>query len=142
VKPARRNHALWLGPLLTFAGGVTYFTTFARWAPLRDFPWVNLPLVLGGLLLSAAGLRRAWRTAPRRRTRALAVAGCAGSGLLATLFCLYVFALSYALPAPGARTLALEQAPDFALLDQRGESVRLSALRGRKVVLTFYRGFW
>lgn len=31
-----------------------------------------------------------------------------------------------------------EQAPDFTLLNQAGEAVSLSALRGRKVVLVFY----
>jgi thioredoxin-dependent peroxiredoxin len=31
-----------------------------------------------------------------------------------------------------------EQAPDFELSDQDGETVRLSALRGRPVVLYFY----
>jgi peroxiredoxin len=33
-------------------------------------------------------------------------------------------------------------APDFALRDQNGKSVTLSAARGSKVVLVFYRGYW
>jgi len=64
----RRNHAIWLGPIVTFAGAVSYFLYFARFPSLRDVPWVNLPIVAG--------------------------------------------------------------------------DVRLSDLRGRKVVLVFYRGFW
>ena len=39
-------------------------------------------------------------------------------------------------PAPG------QPAPDLALLDQSGTTVRLSAARGKKVVLVFYRGYW
>jgi cytochrome oxidase Cu insertion factor (SCO1/SenC/PrrC family) len=39
-------------------------------------------------------------------------------------------------PAVGA------QAPDFKLVDQDGKRVTLSALRGQKVVLVFYRGYW
>jgi peroxiredoxin len=35
-----------------------------------------------------------------------------------------------------------ERAPDFRLLDQNSRVVRLSAARGHKVVLVFYRGFW
>ena len=35
-----------------------------------------------------------------------------------------------------------QQAPDFTLLDQNGKAVTLSAARGRKVVLVFYRGYW
>lgn len=33
-------------------------------------------------------------------------------------------------------------APDFALPDQSGEIVSSSSLRGRQIVLVFYRGFW
>lgn len=32
-------------------------------------------------------------------------------------------------------------APDFTLTDQHGETISLSALRGRPVVLVFLRGF-
>lgn len=39
-------------------------------------------------------------------------------------------------PLPG------EVAPDFTLADQNGKPVRLSAARGGKVVLVFYRGYW
>jgi peroxiredoxin Q/BCP len=36
-------------------------------------------------------------------------------------------------------TLAIgDQAPDFILLDQHGDAVSLSALRGRTIVLYFY----
>ena len=33
-------------------------------------------------------------------------------------------------------------APDFSLRDQSGKAVTLSAARGAKVVLVFYRGYW
>ena len=33
-------------------------------------------------------------------------------------------------------------APDFTLPDQDGKAVELSAARGHKVVLVFYRGYW
>ena len=36
----------------------------------------------------------------------------------------------------------LSVAPDFRLFDQNDHLVRLSAARGHKVVLVFYRGFW
>ena len=35
-----------------------------------------------------------------------------------------------------------KQAPLFTLADQNGKTVSLSASRGRKVVLVFYRGYW
>jgi len=34
------------------------------------------------------------------------------------------------------------QAPDFKLLDQNRKAVTLSAARGHKAVLVFYRGYW
>ena len=33
-------------------------------------------------------------------------------------------------------------APDFTLPDQNGKATSLSASRGYKVVLVFYRGYW
>jgi len=33
-------------------------------------------------------------------------------------------------------------APDFTLRDQNDKAVTLSAARGAKVVLVFYRGYW
>jgi len=38
--------------------------------------------------------------------------------------------------------VAEEAAPEFALLDQKGQSVSLSDFRGKKLVLVFYRGYW
>jgi cytochrome oxidase Cu insertion factor (SCO1/SenC/PrrC family) len=35
-----------------------------------------------------------------------------------------------------------QQAPDFTLLDQASKPTKLSAARGHKVVLVFYRGYW
>lgn len=48
-------------------------------------------------------------------------------------------AVTAAAPRPPA---VGERAPDFALRDQNGTRVRLSAEEGRKSVLVFYRGFW
>ena len=47
------------------------------------------------------------------------------------------------LPATDTGRVAVgDTAPDFTLLDRTGEPVALSELRGRKVVLVFYRGHW
>lgn len=131
----------WLGPLVTFAAVVSYFTVFARDPALRDVPWLNLPLALAGVALSIAGLARAWpRGGPWRRLTACA--GLTVSLGLAALFVAYVFVISALLPQPERRTLELVEAPDFTLSDESGRAVRLAELRGRKVVLVFYRGFW
>lgn len=130
-----------LGPVLTFVGGVSYFMFFARFPALRDFPWVNLPLVLAGLALSACGAWRAFAR-PGILGKLLGSIGLLVSLGLASLFGWYVFGLSYGLPEPTQASLALRQAPAFALTNHDGAEVRLEEFRGRKVVLTFYRGHW
>ena len=137
----KRNHLIWIGPLVTFAGAVSYFLVFARFPALRDFPWVNLPLVVLGAALSAVGVKRAF---PSKAAlgKVLAVAGLVFSLLLVAAFATYVFSLSYSLPPPSEITQDLVRAPDFALTSSTGETVRLSDFRGRRVALVFYRGFW
>ncbi len=129
-----------LGPLVALAGAGSYFL-LAPIAVLRDFPWLNLPLVIAGFLLSAAGLvaaesrKGAW-------AKVLAVCSVVISGFVALAFGWYIFSASYQLPQSTERVPLGVPAPDFALLDQDGEEVRLSDFRGRKVALFFYRGHW
>ncbi len=138
----RRNHGLWLGPLVTIGGAISYFTVFVRWPALRDFPWVNLPWVLAGVALSGAAARRGFARPARFRGRIAGSLSLLVSLAVGALFCLYVFVFSAMLPAPTPVTLALAEAPDVALPDQHGRLVSLRALRGQRVVLTFYRGYW
>ena len=138
----RRNHALWIGPLLVFVGAVSYFTVFARYAAVRDFPWVNLPIVFAGLACSVIGVQRAFSARSPYRGTILGSLGLLFSLAITCLFCGYIFVLSYQLPAPTTMALDLVTAPDFDLPNQDGRRVRLSDLRGSKVVVTFYRGHW
>ncbi len=56
AKPKRwPKHAVWLGFVVTFVGFVSYYLYFAQFADLRDVPWVNIPVVLIGVLLAGAG---------------------------------------------------------------------------------------
>lgn len=138
----KRNHLIWIGLTTAFVGFVSYFLVFARFPLLRDFPWVNLPLVVAGAALSALAVLRAWREPRVYRGKVLGVIGLALSLILALGLATYVFWLSYQLPEPTEKTLGLVEAPDFALASAAGGEVRLSDYRGRKVVLVFYRGFW
>ena len=46
------------------------------------------------------------------------------------------------LPKPQSAFVSLQPAPDFTLNDQDGHPFTLSSLRGSRVVLVFYRGYW
>lgn len=46
------------------------------------------------------------------------------------------------LPKPQTASAAGKEAPEFSLPDQEGRDLRLSSLRGHRVVLIFYRGYW
>jgi hypothetical protein len=140
--PRRFLLYVWLGPLVAFAGAVSYFLVFVRFPSLRDVPWLNLPWVVAGLLISAVGL---WRASTPDRTagaKMVATAGLLVSLSLTLLFSTYVFYLSYQLPQTGQIAQVSQMAPDFVLLDQNRQNVRLSDQRGTKVVLVFYRGHW
>jgi cytochrome oxidase Cu insertion factor (SCO1/SenC/PrrC family) len=64
------------------------------------------------------------------------------------------FGLSLFFPSPAKQSLGKEirlpplrvqvgaKAPDFALPDADGKTVRLSGFRGRNVLIDFYRGYW
>jgi hypothetical protein len=142
----RRN----LAPLGGLAAGllavVGYFglvlTQSPRWTPLLELPLLHLVLLAAGLVLSALGLYRAFAQPSLYRGRVIApVLGALNLGL-AALFCFYLFSYSYRLPAAEAAPRPGAPAPDFALANERGELVRLSALGDRKKLLVFYRGFW
>jgi hypothetical protein len=139
VTARRRNHLLWLGPLVVFAGFVSYYQLFARIPALRDFPWVSLPVIWVGVVLTAFGIRQAFR---RGRGKILGSIALLFSVLVAGVFHLYIFWYSYQMPEAATAPAASIAAPDFALVDQHGRSVTLSELRGRNVLLVFYRGHW
>ena len=46
------------------------------------------------------------------------------------------------LPKPQIASAQGKPAPNFSLQDQNGKTVRLSSLRGKRVLLVFFRGTW
>jgi uncharacterized membrane protein len=129
-----KNHLIWIGVLVSLVGLISYFTVFARFPATRDIPWVNLPLVFVGLVLSLLAVRR--------RASIFSVTGLLLSAACAVLLSGYVFILSEQLPEV-ERVVALgAEAPAFTLIDDTGSAVSLADFRGAPVVLVFYRGFW
>jgi cytochrome oxidase Cu insertion factor (SCO1/SenC/PrrC family) len=132
-----------VGPLVGLGGIVAYFAAVAtpnaalhRWLEL---PLLNLAMIVAGVALSCIGIARA---KPTLRSRGLAAFLALLNVSFAGAFAWFIFFGSYAMPAAARAPAIGRVAPDFELPDQTGTHVRLSALRGKPVVLLFYRGFW
>jgi len=144
----KRNAAAALGLVLGFLGVASYFAFVVpvlspRWPSLREAAWLNAALVAAGLLLSALGVRRARGRRPTHRGRRLAPLLAGVNLAVAAFFAWYLLDFSGRMPDASATAPAVGAvAPDIALTDQRGAPLRLADLRGRNVLLVFYRGFW
>jgi hypothetical protein len=46
------------------------------------------------------------------------------------------------LPKPQVASAEGKPAPEFTLQDQQGKTFRLASMRGKRVLLIFYRGYW
>ena len=142
----RRNAAAWIGLALGILGVVSYFAWIIlrigpRTQVLRDTAALNLALVGVGLGFSVIAIRHAFRRPATHRGRVLApLLGALNLGL-AGLFVVMLFRFSTLPPTPGAPQVG-QPAPDFTLADQTGAAVQLAELRGKNVLLVFYRGHW
>jgi hypothetical protein len=123
--------------LLVLTGVIGYFVVVFRaaaWLPsVRNDALPNWILVAVGAGLSILAIRRA---PSARSPKVLFGVNVGLAGLFAAL--LYVIPVVPAATGPALGTAA----PDFALLDQNGSTVRLSDQRGAPVLLVFYRGHW
>ena len=155
------NWAVWAGALLVFFGVVSYPLYFVRFPALRDFPWVNLPMIALGLVLLAIGLVRAFQHPHIFRGKVFgsvlaALALAFGGFFIYGIFigARHVLPGSYDAPRVG------QTAPDFTLPDSQNHPVSLTgvlhspftpenatgagknAAQAAGVILIFYRGYW
>jgi len=130
----KRNHTAWVGPVVSLTGLITYFTVAVRFPDLRDSANINLVLAIGGVAIAAWGLlrRRNWKS----------WIGFGAAAFFAFLFCGYIFVLTSQLPSPDTAPAVGAVAPPLELPDQTGRMLALDDLRGERVVVVFYRGFW
>lgn len=146
----RPNILLYAGFLLSIAAFASYFY-FVRFPSTRDFPWVNLLLFAGALILLGIGLARAYGKPQEYRGKiAGPILTVLSAGVLG-FFLFFTFSFTKHLPAsPGAPRVG-QKAPEFTLPDANGNAVTLSSLygggtsgraSGRWVLLIFYRGYW
>ena len=148
------NGWLWAGFVLVLAGLFTYLPLFMRFPITRDFPWANLLLMAGGLVLLGIGLFRAFGKPQLYRGRifgtVMAVLGTVG----VAVFCWGLVFRARQLPASASAPQVGQKAPEFTLSDQDGKPVSLAGLlslpttiesspaRGNWALLIFYRGYW
>jgi hypothetical protein len=148
----RYNFSLWVGFLFVLAGLFSYIPIFAQFPLTRDFPWVNLLLLVAGGGLLAIGLMRSFRQPQLFRGKIfgsiLTVLSVAGIGL----FLHGVFYHARQIPPSPEAPRVGQKAPDFTLPDQNGNPVTLAGLlaaplapgqaRASAVLLIFFRGTW
>lgn len=138
-RPRARVGLALAGLLLGIAGVVGYFVLVFRFAGLlpglRNSALANWIAVACGLVLSFLAVARA---APGRRLVPGVLLGL--NGVVAGLFALLLYGMLAVPPADGP-ALGV-RAPDFALADQTGKTVRLADFRGAPLLLVFYRGHW
>lgn len=138
--PRLELHLLWIAPLLSVAGLVSYFTFFVRWPSLRDTAWLNLGIGVVAVGLSLWALRAAWRR--RWPWRVAGVAGALVSVAAVGLLVAYTQFISYGLPSTEGVVAVGEGLPDLTLQSYDGTPVDLARAAQEPMVLVFYRGFW
>ena len=65
-----------------------------------------------------------------------------GLAILLLAFGVFVWTQLYLYPKAQIANASHQPAPDFTLTDAQGNPFILSSLKGHKVVLYFYRGYW
>lgn len=148
----RFNWPLWVGLLLTLAGGFSFLLVFV-WIPAtRDFPWANLLIFLVAAVLLFVGIRRGFASDRRRPTLSKIVTSLVAlfSFAFIALFIFSVFVFSRWLPPSTGAPHVGQKAPEFTLKDTTGRDVSLTQLLSepvdgtppKSVLLVFYRGYW
>jgi hypothetical protein len=129
-----RNHAAWVGPLVSLIGFITYFAVAVRFPDLRDSAVVNLVLVVSGVAIAGWGLlrRRNWKS----------WIGLGTAGLIALGFCAFIFVFTRQLPSPDTAPAVGAKAPPIELPDLTGRVMSLDDFSGERVLVVFYRGYW
>ncbi len=146
------NWPIWLGFLAILAGFFSY-PFFMRFAVTRDFPWVNVLLLLAGLGLLCIGLFHAFGRPAIYRGKVFGTLFAGFSLLIVAFFSYIAFYELRQLPASTGAPHIGQKAPGFTLPDQEDRQVSFSDLltepvpsdagaKPKAVLLIFYRGFW
>jgi len=143
------NPSLWIGLIFAILGFFSYIF-FVQFPITRDFPWANFLLFAIAAIFLGIGLKRAFGKPEAYRGKIFGSIFALLSLCVLAFFSFIVFYELRQLPESKGAPRVGETAPDFALPNQDGESLRLADLiaapgpngKPGAVLLIFYRGFW
>src|SRR5262249_39020347 len=124
----RFPRSLWYGLLLVVAAPVLYGTVLIRFAATRDFPWVPLVMIAGGLWLLVHGMRHARREPQTYRGRVAGPVALAAALVIGGGFAVGITIGARQIPASANAPRIGQAAPTFTLPDQDGQPVSLAQL--------------
>ena len=146
----RFNWATWSGFLLSLFAFLSYYFIFVWFESTRDFPWANLLLIAGAVILLVLGLRKGFAK-DRSKISKLVTSLATVLGLaVCVLFIFLFFVFARHLPASTGAPHVGQKAPEFSIPDTNNKPVTLAELLSTPVagrppkgaLLIFYRGYW
>ena len=146
----RFNWATWSGFLLSLFAFLSYYFIFVWFESTRDFPWANLLLIAGAVILLVLGLRKGFAK-DRSKISKLVTSLATVLGLaVCVLFIFLFFVFARHLPASTGAPHVGQKAPELSIPDTNNKPVTLAELLSTPVagrppkgaLLIFYRGYW
>jgi hypothetical protein len=146
----RFNWATWAGFLLSLFAFMSYYFIFVWFETTRDFPWANLLLIAGAVVLLILGLRKGFSKDRSKLSKVVTSLATVLGLLICGLFVFVYFIGARQLPASAGAPQVGQKAPEFTLTDTNNKPVSLAELLTtpvagkppKGVLLIFYRGYW
>lgn len=146
----RFNWATWSGFLLSLFAFLSYYFIFVWFETTRDFPWANLILIAGAVILLVLGLRKGFSKDRSKVSKVFTSLATVLGLVVCALFILLYFVFARHLPASTSAPHVGQKAPEFSIPDTNNKPVTLAELLStpvaskppKGVLLIFYRGYW
>ena len=146
----RFNWATWSGFLLSLFAFLSYYFIFVWFESTRDFPWANLLLIAGAVILLVLGLRKGFARDRSKISKVVTSLATVLGLAVCVLFIFLFFVFARHLPASTGAPHVGQKAPEFSIPDTNNKPVTLAELLSTPVagrppkgaLLIFYRGYW
>lgn len=146
----RFNWATWSGFLLSLFAFLSYYFIFVWFESTRDFPWANLLLIAGAVILLVLGLRKGFAKDRSKISKVVTSLATVLGLAVCVLFIFLFFVFARHLPASTGAPHVGQKVPEFSIPDTNNKPVTLAELLSTPVagrppkgaLLIFYRGYW